>query len=100
MYDFISVKLSQVIVELLCAYILPQMFLDSHICERQPIAAKLCHMIGIWLESLDKVRKCVTLSGLATVMQVLQDLFKFYCMFYFTCDRSLSVCGRVSFISR
>jgi len=26
----------------------------------------------------------------ATVVQVLQDLFKFYCMFYFTCDRSLS----------
>jgi len=26
----------------------------------------------------------------ATVVQVLQDLFlKFYCMFYFTCDRSL-----------
>ena len=26
----------------------------------------------------------------ATVVQVLQDLFKFYCMFYFTCDRSLN----------
>ena len=25
----------------------------------------------------------------ATVVQVLQDLFYFYCMFYFTCDRSL-----------
>jgi len=24
----------------------------------------------------------------ATVVQVLPDLFKFYCMFYFTCDRS------------
>jgi len=24
----------------------------------------------------------------ATVVQVLRDLFKFYCMFYFTCDRS------------
>jgi len=33
----------------------------------------------------------------ATVVQVLQDLFYVYCMFYFTCDRSLSlnhnVCG-------
>jgi len=26
----------------------------------------------------------------ATVVQVLQDLFYVYCVFYFTCDRSLS----------
>ena len=26
----------------------------------------------------------------ATVVQVLQDLFMFYCMFYFTCDRSFT----------
>jgi len=35
---------------------------------------------------------------IATVVQVLQDLFKFYCMFYFTCDRSFS--GDVDAISR
>jgi len=27
----------------------------------------------------------------ATVVQVLQDLFMFYCMFYFTCDSSFTV---------
>ena len=26
----------------------------------------------------------------ATVVQVLQDFVKFYCMFYFTCDLSLT----------
>jgi len=30
----------------------------------------------------------------ATVVQVLQYLFKFYCMFYFTCDRS-DIAGRL-----
>jgi len=26
----------------------------------------------------------------ATVVQILQDFLMFYCMFYFTCDRSLN----------
>jgi len=30
------------------------------------------------------------LIRVATVVQVLQDLFMFYCMFYFTCDRSFT----------
>ena len=34
------------------------LFLDSHISEiPRPIAAKLCHMIEIWLESPNKVGK-------------------------------------------
>jgi len=35
----------------------------------------------------------------ATVVQVLQDLFMFYCMFYFTCDRSfIAINVNVKFI--